>query len=140
MQFNYSSELTIYSPKYCRDYIKSNYYYQTLQINVHAEDTYTLWSESTIDTYGYIYKNGFDPLQPFENLLFQHGGYCNQGQLKFIVDLQANTRYILVVTTYFPNTTGIFSIFISGQNNVNVKKFSKCSMQSFVNRKDERKK
>ncbi|CAF1488554.1 unnamed protein product, partial [Adineta steineri] len=124
IQFNSSFELTIDSPKYCRDYVKSNYYYQTFQINVHAADTYTLWSESNIDTYGYIYKNDFDPLQPFGNLLFQHSGYCNQGQLKFIVDLQANMQYILVVTTYFPNATGNFSIFISGQNEISIKKFS----------------
>jgi hypothetical protein len=136
IQLKYSSELTIDSPKYCRDYKLPNYYYQTLQINIMTTDSYTLWSESEIDTYGYIYKDDFDPLQPFGNLLFQHSGKCNQGQLKFIVNLQANTDYILLVTTYYPNITGNFTIFISGQNNVTVNHFSMYLIQYFVNKKD----
>ena len=113
------------SPRYCRDYLKPTYYYETLQIIVTKTDSYVLWSESEseMDTYGYLYKDDFDPLQPFANLLAQHSGKCNQGQLKFIIDLQANTRYILVVTTYYQNATGNFTIFISGQNNVTIKHF-----------------
>lgn len=76
-----------------------------------------------MDTYGYLYEDDFDPLQPFANLLAQHSGKCNQGQLKFIIDLHANTKYILAVTTYYPNTTGNFTIFVSGQNNVIVSRF-----------------
>lgn len=129
IQSSYSSKLTSDSPKYCRDYQKPNYHYQTLQIDVMTTDTYTLWSESEIDTYGYIYKDDFDSLQPFGNLFLQHSGKCNQGQLKFIVDLQINTKYILVVTTYYPNTTGNFTIFISGENNVTINRFSMYSMQ-----------
>ncbi len=137
IQFKYSSELTIDSPKYCRDYKIPNYYYQTIEINVMTTDSYILWSESGIsDTYGYIYKDDFDPLQPFGNLLHQHSGKCNQGQLKFIIDLQANTKYILVVTTYYPNTTGNFTIFMSGQNNVTINRFSMYSIWYFANKKD----
>jgi hypothetical protein len=115
--------LTINSPRYCRDYKKPNYHYETLQINVMKTDSYVLWSESKMDTYGYIYKDDFDPLQPFGNLVAQHSGKCNQGQLKFIINLESNTKYILVVTTYYPNATGNFTIFISGENDVTLNHF-----------------
>ena len=92
--------------------------------------SYAVWSKSEMDTYGYLYKNDFDPLQPFGNLLAQHSGKCNQGQLKFIRNFETNTRYILVVTTYYPNTTGNFTIFISGENNVTLNLFGMYHMDS----------
>ncbi|CAF1357311.1 unnamed protein product [Adineta ricciae] len=128
----YSSELTVNSPKYCRDYKKPNYYYETLEINVMKNGLYVIWSKSEIDTYGYIYKDIFDPLQPFGNSLTQHSGKCNQHQLKFFIDLEKNTKYILVVTTYYPNTTGNFSVFISGESNATINyfhsKYRSCSV------------
>ncbi len=86
---------------------------------------YVLWSESNINTYGYIYEDDFNPLKPFENLLLKHNGDCNDGQFKLIIDLEINIQYILVVTTDRPNTIGNFSIFISGPNNVTLQHFSK---------------
>nr|ACD54717.1 NHL repeat containing protein-like protein [Adineta vaga] len=129
IQSTYSSELTTNSAKYCRDYKKPNYYYETLEINVKKTGSYVLWSKSEIDTYGYLYKDDFDPLQPFGNLITQHNGKCNQGQLKFFIDIEANTKYILVVTTYYSNTTGNFTIFISGENNVTVQYFGMYLIQ-----------
>ncbi|CAF1443341.1 unnamed protein product [Adineta ricciae] len=124
IQSNYSLELTPDSPKYCRDYVKRRYYYQTLQINVMKTSSYVIWSESKIETYGYLYKDNFDPLQPFGNLIKQHSGKCNQEQLKFYINLEENTKYILVITTYYPNITGNFSIFISGQNHATINYFN----------------
>ncbi|CAF0778639.1 unnamed protein product [Adineta ricciae] len=124
IQSNYSSEITTNSPKYCRDYKSRSYHYETLEINVKKPGPYVIWSESEYDTYGYLYKDNFDPLQPFGNLLFQHSGKCNQHQLKFFVDLEANIKYILVITTYYPNHTGNFSIFISGDNDVTINRFN----------------
>ncbi|CAF0833805.1 unnamed protein product [Adineta steineri] len=55
-------------------------------------------------TFGYIYKDNFDPNQPLKNKLFEHSGMCNEGQFKLIVDLQVDVKYILVVTTFYPNS------------------------------------
>jgi hypothetical protein len=125
IQVNYSSELTVNSPLYYRDCQIPKCYYETLQIIVNTNGSYVIWSESKIDTYGYIYKNTFNPLKPSDNLLAEHNGSCSQGQFKFIIDLEINIQYILVVTTYRPYTMGTFSIFVSGLNNVSVNRFSK---------------
>ncbi len=110
---------------YYRDCEIPKCYYETLEINVNRTGSYVLWSESNMNTYGYIYKNDFNPLKPFENLLLEHDGYCNEGQFKLFIDLEINTRYLLVVTTRRPNTKGNFSIFISGPKNVSLRHISK---------------
>jgi hypothetical protein len=37
------------------------------------------------------------------------------GQFKLNIDLQKETEYILVVTTYSPNVTGAFTIYTNGR-------------------------
>ncbi|CAF1435106.1 unnamed protein product [Adineta steineri] len=124
IQLRYSSKLTDDNPTYYRDCQVPQCHYETLQIHVNTMGPYVLWSKSSIKTYGYIYKNDFNPLKPSENLLVSHDGECNDGQFKLIIDLEVNTRYILVVTTHNPKIIGSFSIFISGPNNVSLSPFS----------------
>ncbi|CAF4225029.1 unnamed protein product, partial [Adineta steineri] len=124
IQLRYSSKLTEDNPTYYRDCQVPQCHYETSQIHVNTTGLYVLWSESNINAYGYIYQNDFNPLKPSENLLLSHDGECNDGQFKLIIDLDNNTRYILVVTTRNPKTTGNFSIFISGPNNISASPFS----------------
>ena len=96
-----------------------------------TDGLYVLWSKNNnIHLYGYIYKDYFDALKPFENLLLQHDGSCNDGEFKLIVQLQINVRYVLVVTTYRPNTLGNFSIFISGPNNISFSHIDGCYVRA----------
>jgi hypothetical protein len=125
IQFEYSSKLTVDSPIYYRDCNVPQGYYEALEISVAKQGQHVLWSESNIDTYGYIYKNDFNPLKPFRNLLLEHDGGCNGRQFKLVINLEINIRYVLIVTTDRPNITGNFSIYISGQSNVTVNHFSK---------------
>ncbi|CAF1451376.1 unnamed protein product, partial [Adineta steineri] len=74
IQFIYSSKLTDNSPTYYRDCQVPQCHYETLQIHVNTTGLYVLWSKSNINTYGYIYKNDFNPLKPSENLLLSHDG------------------------------------------------------------------
>jgi hypothetical protein len=85
---------------------------------------YNLSSDSNISIFGYIYKNNFDPLDSNKNLLSQDGGVFNNAQFKFIISLQANIIYILVVSTYYPNVTGAFSIHVSAPNIVSFNRIS----------------
>ncbi|CAF1000956.1 unnamed protein product [Adineta steineri] len=124
IQLRYSSKLTDDSPTYYRDCQVPQCHYETLQIHVNITGLYVLWSENSISAYGYIYKNDFNPLKPSENLLLSHDGECTDEQFKLIIDLEINTRYILVVTTHDPKTIGNFSVFISGPNNVSLSSFS----------------
>ncbi len=123
--FVYPSKLTVDNPIYYRDCEIPQGYYDALEINVAKRGQHVLWSESNIDTYGYIYKNDFNPHEPFRNLLLQHDGSCNGGQFKLVINLEIDTRYVLIVTTHRPNITGNFSIFVSGQSNVTINHFSK---------------
>jgi hypothetical protein len=88
-----------------------------------------------MNTYGYIYKNDFNPLQPAENLLLGHNGSCNKEQFKLIIDLEVNTRYVLVVTTYRPKAMGRFSVFVSGPDNVSLNHLREY-LNCFVNYTD----
>ncbi|CAF1303490.1 unnamed protein product [Adineta steineri] len=124
IQLIHSSKLTDDSPTYYRDSQVPQYHYETSQIRVNTTGLYVLWSENNINAYGYIYKNDFNPLKPSENLLLSHGGECDDGQFKLIIDLEINTRYILVVTTQYPKTIGNFSVFISGPNNISLSAFT----------------
>ncbi|CAF1064126.1 unnamed protein product [Adineta steineri] len=124
IQLKYSSQLTDDSPTYYRDCQVPQCHYETSQIYVNTTGLYVLWSENNINAYGYIYQNNFNPLKPSENLLLSHGGKCNNEQFKLIIDLEINTRYILVVTTQDPKIIGNFSVFISGPNNISLSPFS----------------
>jgi hypothetical protein len=101
-----------------------NFHYEAIQMNVFDSGYYTLTSCSSIDTYGFIYKNNFNPLSPDQNILIKDddGGGSSQFQLNIL--LGANITYILVVTTYSSRTTGAFSIYALGPKSIIVKQFS----------------
>ncbi|CAF3909027.1 unnamed protein product [Adineta steineri] len=118
VQSKYSLQLTANSQTYSRDCQKSNYYYQTIRMNVMETGYYALSSDSRMNTFGEIYEDDFDPMNPFENLLKQDYRACSFQDFKFIAYLHTGTTYILVVTTSSPNMTGNFSILASGPNNI----------------------
>ena len=120
----YSSVLTENSPMYFRECKLSKYYYQSIQVNVDESGSYSISSGSDIDTYGYIYKDKFNPYNPSENLISSDGHGCSFGKFKLTIDLQVTTKYILVVTTWDPEVTGALGIFASGSKNVTFKHIS----------------
>jgi hypothetical protein len=125
VQTVYPAALTKDSQSYSRDCQTSNFYYQTAQVNVDITGFYSFSSKSSFDTYSYIYKDNFNPLDPLNNLLSQDDNSCNDKQFKLIFELYTNTTYILVVTTYYPAKTGPFSILVFGPNNVKLNNNSK---------------
>jgi hypothetical protein len=119
----YSSALTAGSQIYSRQGSRCQapaYYYEAIQVNVVDDGIYNLSSNSTIDTYGYLYKDTFKPLNPSTNLLARDDDSNGRFQFKLTTCLRANTTYVLVVTTFPQNTVGRFSIFVSAPNNVNL--------------------
>ncbi|CAF1209524.1 unnamed protein product [Adineta steineri] len=113
------------SQTYSRDCRKSNYYYETIRVNIVETGYYALSSNSSMNTFGDIYKDDFNPMNPFENLLSQGYRACSSQDFKFIAYLYTGTTYILVVTTSSPNMTGNFSILASGPNNITLDPYSK---------------
>ncbi|CAF0936812.1 unnamed protein product [Adineta ricciae] len=120
MESSFSSELTISSrtfrPSGCGTH---SYYYQAIQLNVIENGCYNLVSNNTISTYGYIYRDDFNPFNPAVNLFLQNYQSYHNHQFKFQTYLQINTTYILVVSTSNPNVTGMFAVLAVGPHRIN---------------------
>ncbi|CAF4019055.1 unnamed protein product [Adineta steineri] len=123
VQSVYSSVLTenhpTYSPTGCD---LQNYYYEAIQMNVNESGYYSLISNSTIDTFGYMYGGNFYPSGPSINLISKSDNRSGEHQFQMRPFLRSTTANILVVTTDSANVTGTFSIIVSGFNNVTFKR------------------
>ena len=101
VQSTYLSELTNNTSEYIRDSCETgNSNYEALQINVSASGLYRLLSKSLMDTYGYLYRDKFDPFEPSRNQIASNDDGCDKGQVRLQHFLHQNITYILVVTTY----------------------------------------
>jgi hypothetical protein len=109
---------------YIRDCIEPNFYYESIQVKVIETGYYTFQSDSRMDTYGYIYKDKFDPLNPLENLLSINDDGGSYFQFRLDIRLVVDMTYVLVVTTYDSRRTGEFSITVSGNNKVTLEHLS----------------
>ncbi len=97
-----------------------NYYYQAVQGTIDTSGTYSFSSSSSIDTYGYLYESSFDPSDPSHNLIASDDDGGGDRQFQISRYLQSGRTYILVVTTHRKNTTGNFSVRVSGPALVNL--------------------
>ncbi len=109
---------------YIRDCNEPNFYYESIQVKVIESGYYTFESDSRMDTYAYIYKNKFNPLNPLENLLSINDDGGSYFQFRLDVLLVVDMTYVLVVTTYDSRRTGEFSIYVFGNNIVTLEHLS----------------
>ncbi len=132
IQAIYSSKLTMSGQIYVRTRCgPANYYYDAVEVNVIETGYYIIISNSTIDTYGYIYANNFDVFNSRMNLILDNDNSgCNQ-QFKILIRLQVNTTYILVVTTSYTNVTGALSVLVFGPSNVSMNHISNSEFLYF---------
>ncbi|CAF4084707.1 unnamed protein product, partial [Adineta steineri] len=118
----YSSDLSIYSLVFKRSqspWPSSYFYYESIQINVATTGIYTIFSNSTMNTYGYLYNDTLNPLVPDQNLMLSDNDAAPNSQFMLVITLQAMEQYTLVVTTYGASTTGTFSIIGVGPASMN---------------------
>ena len=112
----YLSTLTSTSSSYCR--VESCpgglYYYETIKINVYTSGNYSIRSNSSLDTFGYLYNSTFDLTYPSENLLQSNDDGSGSRQFLLSQVLQTMNDYILVATTFDPAITGVFAIIVKG--------------------------
>jgi hypothetical protein len=86
---------------------------------------YSFSSHSTMDAYGFIYRNTFDPLNPTENLLQAEDDSGSDLQFRLNIRLSGDMTYVLVMTTNQLKQTGTFSITVLGDNKVILERLSK---------------
>ena len=112
----YSSALTSTSSSYCRvepcPGALNNY--EMIKINVYVPGSYSIRSNSSLDTFGYLYNSTFDLSYPSENLLQSNDDGSGSRQFLLSQVLQTMNDYILVATTFDPAITGAFSIIVQG--------------------------
>ncbi len=118
--WTYSLKLTKASQKYSRWCSFGTFYYESFEVNVPEIRYYTIESSSNIATYGSIYKNSFNPLNPTGNLLADDGKGGSNHQFKLHIPLYVNTKYIMIVATYWPTMIGDVNITLLGVSNVTV--------------------
>jgi hypothetical protein len=63
----------------------AKYYYEAIKISVRVTDGYYIGSNSTINTYGYLYLNSFNPLNIAENLIA--GDDDKGGDSQFLIEM-----------------------------------------------------
>jgi hypothetical protein len=96
-----------------------NYYYEVIEVRATRAGNCSITSNSSVDTYGSIHTDSFDPSYPSWNLLTQDDDGGGNQQFKLTVFLQPWTTYLLVATTFSEYVTGAFSISTSCPANVN---------------------
>jgi hypothetical protein len=102
------------------DQLEKHYYYATIQFTVSIKGTYTFISSSPINTYGYLYRDQFNPADLSMKLISEDDDSNGQEQFRITAILQPDQKYFLVITTYSPETTGEFSIVSSGPATVDI--------------------
>ena len=115
MRSLYSSALSINSESYSRSRCSPlKYYFESLEIQVMMNGYYRFHSETRINTHGYFHRHLFDPLDPSIGRLVSNESKCGDGQFPLRFQLEANTTYVLVVTTASPKMSGNFSVIATG--------------------------
>jgi hypothetical protein len=107
---------------------QADYHYEAILMNVITAGFYSLQSYDNISTYASIYKNDFNRFNISQNLLSNSSLDCT---ISDSIYLETNTTYILIVTTYYPNVTGAFWIFLFGPNKVSFNRTSKYLYELF---------
>lgn len=119
LALNYSSALTNSSDKcQCKGGVgTSDYYYDAIHIEVMVAGVYSFTSSSSIDAYGYLYENSFDPKDKSKNFLKQDDDSGIGAQFHLTHYLNRTKHYVLVVSTFRSGVTGCFSVGHSGSSN-----------------------
>jgi len=125
LRATYSSELTKENQVYPRICGKGNYHYETIQINVKHNGSYTFDTNTSLLLFGYLYENNFDPSFPNQNLLIESSFSCGQYHFELGDYLEVNHVYILVITTFYPNMRGSFTLLVTGPHNLTLNRINK---------------
>ena len=85
-----------------------------IRVTVASTGVYIFQSNSTIDTYGYLYNSSFSPSMPTANLLVSDDDSAGNLQFRLVGALQSTGVAVLVVTSYSSGITGSVTIIVNG--------------------------
>ncbi|UJR12759.1 hypothetical protein I4U23_016933 [Adineta vaga] len=126
------SSISIIDQAYCRKDTcwPSLYYFEAYEMIVNITDYYTIKTDGTLDTYGYLYNNTFNPFIRSLNLIQEddNNGTNNQFMLNMI--FQSSIKYIIVVTTFTADTVAPYMLIITGPTSVQLTQIIGAGLQS----------
>ena len=96
-------------------------------VTVPLTGPYRFTSNSTIDTWGYLYNGTFLPTSTSFNLITSDDNSGTNNQFKLTQVLQANETYVLVATTHDPFVTGAYTVIVFGLVEVNIVRMNTTS-------------
>jgi hypothetical protein len=131
MNATISGSLTTSSEAF--DYFNGEYnthYYEIFEVIVPVDGDYILTSESSMDTYGILYKENYYKDSPSVNALLSNDDAGGNLQFQIKIYLKSTTRYVLLVTTNTPITIGNFTVIVFGLNRVNLRQINTSSIIS----------
>lgn len=131
-----AGELSNLSPTFYRpNRTDGLYYYQAFRVRGYTSGSYSFISNSSLDTYGYLYISSFDPANPNVNLIGSDDDSGGQSQFRININLQYEVTYILIVTTFGPTLRGSFGVRVSGPNVLDLTPFTPGSIGTSTRRK-----
>lgn len=80
----------------------------------------TFASTDNMDAYGYIYQGNFYPSYPQYTIITEDDESGENNQFKMAAPLRSDITYILVVTTYEPDTIGSYGVTVAGPNSITI--------------------
>ena len=92
---------------------------------VAVNGSFAFYSESRIDTYVLVHNESFDPFNLSANKIAYDDNSCGGGQFGVRITLNANSIYVLVVTTSQQEVLGNFTLVAWGPGHVEIQRISK---------------
>ena len=129
VQTNYSSNLSVNSHQcYRRSHCRLlNCYCEIIKIHTNEKGDYTITSHSTKDLVGYIHENNFTLFDLNINAIESDDNSYDNYQFEITLYRQANSSFLLIVTTTQALEQGDFSITVYGPSKVSMRYQSKFS-------------
>ena len=129
--FKYVGHLTLNHLKFHRPGSPSrSYFYEAWRFTVHATGTYRFTTESAMDTFGGLYYDRVDFSDPDADLIIADDDSGDNNQFEIVVTLQYRQTYIIVVTTSFAETTGNYTLRVSGPARLSITLFTLATISS----------
>lgn len=92
--------------------------YDTYSFNIDTTGTYTFLTTAEFDSFSFLYQGSFDPNAPLSNVVAGDDDLLGLTTSGFFGELTAGTPYVLVVTGYSNDSTGLFSSTIGGPGSI----------------------
>lgn len=98
------------------------FYYEAIGVDISTPGSYSFTGSSMVKVNGDLYRHDFDLVDPNRDLIRPDVKTDAEDQFRITASLQPGDKYVLVVTTSYPNVGGSYSIEASGPSTIKLSK------------------